>query len=172
MRDHLLDEWVDAGGGTSSFFAAEADAFLDFLGQRLPADSHTNTICRLEQATLRASEGARQFVVPYARRLDGEHSVIRTGPFASLVRFLAEPRLLIRALNGDGPLPPVGSASIFMLFAPGLKGWCRMASGPETALWKCAAATQRVSDLLAQGHRSETVAELVRAGALEITKAV
>jgi hypothetical protein len=171
MRDHLLDEWVDAGGGTSSFFAAEADAFLDFLAQRLPADSHTNTICRLEQATLRASEGARQFVIPDARRLDGERSVIRTGPFASLVRFLAEPRLLIRALNGDGP-PPVGSATIFMLFAPGLKGWCRMASAPETALWQCASATLRVSDLLAQGHRRETVAELTLAGALEIKEAV
>src|SRR6185369_5378776 len=34
-RERLLDEWVNRGSGAQSFFHVEAEAFLDFIGERL-----------------------------------------------------------------------------------------------------------------------------------------
>ena len=70
LRSALLDEWVNSGGGTSSFFAAEGDALLDFIANRLPDPSHELTLCRLEQATLRANDGAIDFRAPDAALID------------------------------------------------------------------------------------------------------
>src|SRR5215218_7798519 len=57
-RERLLNEWVDSGSGTHSFFRVEADSFLDFLGRRLSDRSCEFTVCQFERATLRASDAA------------------------------------------------------------------------------------------------------------------
>src|SRR5271156_1329399 len=44
VRSKLLDEWVNAGGGTASFFDAEAEALLNFIADRLPYPSHELTV--------------------------------------------------------------------------------------------------------------------------------
>src|SRR5215471_3609311 len=64
VRRPLLDAWTSSGGGTSSFFASEADALFDFIAARLRDPSHELAACRFEQATLRANERAALFVTP------------------------------------------------------------------------------------------------------------
>jgi hypothetical protein len=68
LRTHLIDEWIACGGGTSSFEAIEADAMLEFIAGRLPYPSHEWTVCRFEQAALRAHEGTFVFKTPVIRR--------------------------------------------------------------------------------------------------------
>ena len=60
-REALLNEWVDMGAGTSSFFDAEGEEFLGFISKRLTDPSHELSVCQFEQATLRASNGASTF---------------------------------------------------------------------------------------------------------------
>lgn len=115
LRKRLLDTWVASGGGAASVLTAEADAFLDFIASHLPDPSHALTICRLEQATLRASEGT-----------------------ASIVHFHADPDQLLAAIAaGRGAaLPPVTAEPVVsILFAPGLDGLSRVATVEEVALW-------------------------------------
>jgi hypothetical protein len=165
-RRRLLGDWVNAGGGTPSFFAAEADAFLDFIARRLPDPSHTLTLCRVEQATLRASEGTLRFAVPDPSRLDAPACILRAGRYATLVRFHAEPRLLLAALEGQ-PLPPVSRETTAVLFGPGLDGLSRLATGDEVALWERLAAPGALSVLSREGHRREAIETLVAAGIVE-----
>ena len=165
-RQRLLADWVNAGGGTPSFFAAEADAFLDFIARRLPDPSHALTLCRVEQATLRAREGTLRFAVPDPSRLDAPACILRAGRYAALVRFHAQPQLLLAALEGQ-PLPPVSRETTPVLFGPGLTGLSRLASGDEVALWERLAAPGALSVLSREGHRREAIESLVAAGIVE-----
>lgn len=90
---------MNGGGGTASFFAAEAEAFLSFIAERLPVPSHALTLCRVEQATLRAQEGALGFTKPDLSRLDSPGCALRAGRYAALVRFHAPPRLVLAAIE-------------------------------------------------------------------------
>jgi hypothetical protein len=87
LRRQLLDEWTDAGGGTSSFFAAEAEALLEFIASRLPNPSHELTACRFEQATLRANEHAIGFTPPDPELLSTPGCTLRRGRFAGIAAF-------------------------------------------------------------------------------------
>jgi hypothetical protein len=64
QRRQLVEDWVVLGGGTAFDPAIEADAFLDFVASQLGDPSHELTVCRMEQATYRASEAARGFRPP------------------------------------------------------------------------------------------------------------
>jgi hypothetical protein len=164
----LVAEWVEAGGGTASFFAAEADAFLDFIAQRLPDPSHALTLCRVEQATLRAREGMRQFTAPDPSSLNAPGCTLRAGRYATLVRFYAEPRLLLAALRGQ-PLPPVSRETAAVLVGPALNELSRFATREEVMLWERVAAPEALSVLLGEGHRREVIETLVAAGIVEST---
>jgi hypothetical protein len=72
-REALLDEWLDGGGGSSSFFALEAEGFLDFIAGHLSDGSRELTMCRVEQAVHRADRGSAT-------------ALLRRGSFASLVQ--------------------------------------------------------------------------------------
>jgi hypothetical protein len=161
-RQRLLDEWVSIGGGTGSFFAAEADAFLDFIAEQLPDPSHIGTLCRVEQATLRASEGVGHFAWHEA-----PGGVLRVGRYSALVRFHAEPHVLLAALRGEAPLPPLSPDAIPMLFGAGLEGLCRVATEEEAALWNRLTTPTSWIVLQREGHSPETIRELLRAGAAE-----
>ena len=162
----ILEQWVKAGGGTASFFATEADAFLDFIAEHLPAPSHLLTICRLEQATLRASEAARRFIAPPLSGLDLPGRVLRASRQASLVRFYAEPNLVLAALDG-GAFPAMSSSIVSLLFAPGLDRLLREATGEQIALWERLIEPVEMKTLLYEGHRREVIAALTLAGATE-----
>ncbi|MBA2704399.1 MAG: hypothetical protein H0U60_11160 [Blastocatellia bacterium] len=65
-RQELLNEWIDSGAGTQSFYDAQAGAFLDFISRRLINPSHEFSVCQLEQATLLVGEGRNYFTPPGA----------------------------------------------------------------------------------------------------------
>lgn len=162
----LLDDWVNAGGGTPSFFAAEAEAFLDFIAGHLPNPSHVLTLCRVEQATLRASEGALKFAAPDLSRLEAPDCLLGAGRSAALVPFHAEPRLLLAALAGQ-PFPPLSSEAIPVLFGPGLDGLFRVATVEEVALWERLVTPAALNTLVREGHRREAIEALILAGIVE-----
>ena len=190
VRQRLLDTWVAAGGGTASVLTAEADAFLDFIASHLPAPSHALTICRLEQATLRASEGTATFspraaaavsaVAAQSSRRDGRSVRVEIGRYAALVDFHADPDRLLAELAAIGSvstaLPPVTAEPVVsILFAPGLDDLSRVATADEIALWNRlrtqAPLPSPVNALLDEGHALETIDALAAVGAIEMSLA-
>jgi hypothetical protein len=168
VRSALLDEWVNSGGGTSSFFAAEADALLDFIANRLPDPSHELTLCRLEQATLRANDGAIDFRAPDPALIDNPRYLLRRGRRAGIAKFYGEPHYIMTALLQNQPLPPVShQPELTMLFGPGLDRLCRPASQNELALWETLTAPLDSLSLVEEGHRREDIAALFITGVVE-----
>jgi hypothetical protein len=165
-RKELLEEWVNSGGGTASFFAAEADAFLDFIAGHLPNPSHTLTVCRVEQATLRASEGALRFAAPDLSRLETPGCLLAAGRSAALVQFYAEPRLVFAALAGE-PFPPLSLEVMPVFFGPGLEGLFRLAKVEEVALWERLVTPVALTELMREGHPSEAIETLLLGGVVE-----
>jgi hypothetical protein len=162
FRSQLLEEWIEAGGGASSFVGAEAEALLDFIAKRLPDPSHELTACRFEQATLRAKEAAEVFEAPDASVLDAAGCAVRRGRSAGMAVFYGEPDAIIRALVAHAPLPPVMEEGTAMLSAPGFEGLCRAASLDECAVW------QRLErPVLVEELRGYDLAVMLRAGAVE-----
>jgi hypothetical protein len=162
-RRWLLNEWVNTGGGTASFFASEAEAFLEFIAGYLPNPSHALTLSEVERATLRASEGADNFVPPGLSALNAPGCLLVAGRFAAMVRFWTEPRLLLAALAGQ-PLPPLSSEVTPVLFGPGLDGLFRVATVEENALWERLASPISLTALFREGLRRETIESLLLAG--------
>lgn len=166
-RRRLLNEWINSGAGTRSFYAAEAVSFLDFISAQLINPSHELTVCQLEQATLRASNGTDYFAAPDLLRLHDPNCALCRGTYAGLVRFYAEPHRLLAALQKREPLPPLSSEVMIMLFGPGLEQLCRPASMAEVNLWDRLDTTVAVRTLLSEGYRRETFEILLNAGVVE-----
>ncbi|MEP7306592.1 MAG: hypothetical protein ABJA98_13830 [Acidobacteriota bacterium] len=178
-RQRLLARWIGRSGGTSSFFAAEAEAFLTFIERHLPARSHIRALCQLERATIRAGDGAAEreqaragpadaWAFHPSERLSATAGVGR-GRYADLVEFWADPSMLIPAFYGEAELPPVASAATPMLFAPDIEGYCRPASAEEVALWRCLAEPVSLAAVLTRGVSPSTIRTLVREGALRLS---
>jgi hypothetical protein len=172
VRRPLLDEWTNSGGGTSSFFAAEADALFDFIADHLPDPSHELTACRFEQATLRANEKAAGFTPPELVRLEAPLSALRRGRYAGIVLFHGDPDPILDALLTRKPLPPVSPEVTAILFGPGLDRLWRPASLTEVELWERLAAPSAFAALLREGYRREAIEAMLHAGALEYAEAV
>ena len=166
-RRRLLDEWINSGAGTQSFYDAEADSFLDFIVGHLTDPSHELTVCQFEKATLRASKETDYFAAPDLLRLNDPECPLRRGRYAGAVRFYAEPRRLMDSLLKHEPLPPLSAEAMTMLFGPGLEQLCRPASMDEVSLWDRLDAPVAVGALLKEGHQPETFKMLLNAGALE-----
>jgi hypothetical protein len=86
LRQQLVNDWVDAGGGTAFDPASEAAAFLEFVAGRLSEPSHAMTICRMEQAVYRASAAALRFKPPDLSVLDDPKTMLCAGHGAVLCR--------------------------------------------------------------------------------------
>jgi hypothetical protein len=165
-RRELVREWVDGGGGTHSFFTTEAEAFLAFLVQRLAEPSHAMSLCRLEQAVLRAEAAAAQFEPRQLAVLDEPECVLRTSPHAALVVLFAELEQLLAAIEGRGLVPPLSHESV-LLVAPGVPGLARPAEETEAALWRSLVEPQSIAALRRHGHERDTIEALRDAGAVE-----
>lgn len=165
-RRKLICEWVDSGGGTNSFFAAEAAAFLEFIAQRIPDPSHALSLCRLEQAVLRAEAVAAQFVPPDVALLDRPECMVCASPHAAFIAVFAGLQQLLLAIEGKGPVPPLSEPHM-LLVAPGLPGLARPADMAEAALWRSLTEPQGVEMLLHQGHELATMEALWTEGAIE-----
>lgn len=164
VRERLLDEWVDSGSGAQSFFGVEAESFLDFISGRLADRSRESIICQFERATLRAGNGARDFVAPDPASLQQPDSCLRRGTYAALVRFEANPD---QVPNSHGPLADLFSAGLTILFSPGLPQLWHEPSPEEVDLWNALDSPVPVRTLLSAGHSVETLERLLAQGAIE-----
>jgi hypothetical protein len=140
LRRGILEEWVNSGGGTLSLFGAEADALLEFIAGRLPDPSTELNICRLEQATIRASIHADGFQAPDPALFDLQRP-LRRARHASLVTAL--------------------------LIAPGLDLLHRVASPLEQLLWERLGVPTSAATLRQEGYPSDLIETMLQIGALE-----
>ncbi len=169
-RRRALAAWADCGGGTNSFFFAEADAFLAFLASRLPDPSHALTICQFERAILRAAEGGALCASRHLGTLEDCSCLLRRGSYAALVHFFAEPHRLLDAVQDRAALPPVSLQAGSVLVAPGVAGLARLADVAEISLWQSLAVPVAVSALRDEGHAADAIASFVASGAAEVAE--
>ncbi len=144
-RHALLDEWIDQGGGRNSFFALEAEAFLEFIATRLRNPSQELTMCWTEHAVYRANRGAAEVRAPAPLPVDAA-SVLRRSYFASVV--------------------PMSGGS--MLFAPHVPGLVRQMTLRELALWRAIEKPRTLAHLAATGHGSDVLTDFLAIGAAEL----
>ena len=163
-RERLLDEWVNRGSGAQSFFHVEAEAFLDFIGERLSDRPREFTISQLERATLRANHGASVFVAPQPASFKRSNTFIRRGSYAALVRFEAD---LDQSPSALGPLSDLFAAGLIVMFSPGLPQLWHEPSRAELDLWDALDQPTPVTTLLSHGHSLETLESLLSHGAIE-----
>jgi hypothetical protein len=166
-RQSLLDEWVDAGAGTSSFFDAEGESFLSFISKRLTDPSHELSVCQFEQATLRASNGASFYASPDLSGLANPDRNLRQGKHAALVCLYVDPGLLIESVQTRKPLPPLSSEPIVLMFSPGLPQLCNEPSEEEIAIWQALDVPASVGTLLSLNVSPETLAQLLTQGTID-----
>ena len=166
-RQALLDEWVDSGAGTSSFFDAEGESFLSFISKRLTDPSHELSVCQFEQATLRASNGASSYTSPDPSALANVDCKLRQGRHAALVRLYVDPELLIESMQTRKPLPPLSSEALVLMFSPGLPQLCNAPSEEEIATWEALDAPASVGTLLSLNISQETLTQLLEQGTIE-----
>ena len=166
-RQVILEDWVDSGGGTHSFFEVEAESFLDFVGKHLSDPSHELTVCQFEQATLRANRGISCFAIPDSGRLTDPDCRLRRGSYAGLVRFYADPGRLLESLQNHEPLPVMSSEAMLVMFSPGLPQLWHEPKPEEVDLWEALASPSSVGTLWRNGHAPETVKRLLEQGSIE-----
>lgn len=167
-RERLLDEWVDSGSGTQSFFAVEAEAFLDFIGGYLSDRPCEFTVCQFERATLRANNGANVFVAPDAATLLRPDTWLGRGRYASLVRFAADQNQWQILDQQHKSLRDLFSAGLTVMFSPGLPQLWHEPSSEELDVWDALDSPTPVRTLLGHGHALETLERLFGEGAIEI----
>jgi hypothetical protein len=159
-RRSLLASWINSGGGTTSFFAAEADALLDFIAAQLPDPSPELAICRFEQLTLRAGDRSTSFKSPDPALLEPRR-IVRRGQHGGVVLFEGDVDAILSAL------PIRASGATTLLVAPGLQPVWRIASHHEAELWTRLVAPSAVSTLLQEGCPGDVISTMLHIGALE-----
>jgi|HubBroStandDraft_5_1064220.scaffolds.fasta_scaffold253608_1 hypothetical protein len=169
-RRRLLDAWIKTAGRSSSFFAAEGDALLEFIARQLPDQSPELIVCRLEQLILRAYNQARSFEPPEACLFDPQRTV-RRAPHAGVLTFPGDVRTILNTVLHTllQPIPPpVPSSEVTaLLVAPGQQPLCRLASSPELSLWNRLGCSPAPIAQLRDGCASEVIRNLLHVGALE-----
>jgi hypothetical protein len=168
QRRQLVNDWVDAGGGTAFDPASEADAFLEFVAGHLSEPSHSMTICRMEQAAYRASAAVLRFKPPDLFLLDHPKTMLCAGKGAALVPFFAEPQRLLAAIEAKAQLPALSDRCFFVLFAPGLPALFRAANNEEAALWEKLAHPTAVRLLSSDRFTRPAIEALFRIGAVDL----
>jgi hypothetical protein len=169
-RRMLLHEWTSLGGGTRSLVGAESAAFLQFISKHLIDPSHESTVCMLELAALRASEGARHFERPSAFELDSRQCRLQRGHYAGLVRFHAQPQQVLDALIQREPLPTLSPNSATLLFGPGLDRLHRTASRSEVSVYEKLASPTLAATLFGEGIPRESIENLLEGGVVEYAR--
>lgn len=170
LRQSLLEEWTESGGGTSSFFQAEAEALLDFIASRLPDPSHEGSACRFEQATLRANSESENFTPPDRDFVDLPGTQLQRGRSATVVLFHGKPEAILEALLLHRPLPPLVPYATPMLFASGLEGLCRIASQREADLWERLDRPVPREVAIDWGYSRNELLSLLQVGAIEMVE--
>lgn len=165
---NLIDDWVVRGGGAAFDPMSEAEAFFEFAAAYLPDPSHALTICRMEQAALRASAAALTFAAPNLSLNDEAQTVVRRGKGAALVRFFATPERLLACVSAGEPLPALTEESLPILFAPGLAESCRPATEEETSFWESLQAPVTAAALVQEGYPRRLIGSMLDIGAIDL----
>ncbi len=163
----LVDDWVARGGGASLDPMSEAEGFFEFAAGYLEDPSHALTICRMEQAALRANCAVLAFVAPDPSRLDQAGAVVGRGSGAALVRFFAPPERLLACVSARQLLPPLAEESVPVLFAPGLAQFCRPATAPEVGVWERLDAPATIATLAREGYPRRLIGSMLEVGAID-----
>lgn len=169
-RRLLLNKWSSSGGGTRSFVGAESAAFLEFISKHLTDPSHEFTVCMLELAALRASEGARHFERPNPLVLDSQQCLLQRGHHAGLVRFHAQPQQVLDALIKKEPLPPISQHATTFLFGPGLDRLHRVASRTDVIVYEKLASPMPAATLFVEGCSRGSIQDLLEGGVVEYAR--
>ena len=167
VRDQLLEEWVSCGGGTHSFVGRESTAFLEFIASHLVEPSHELTICRMELAALRSSEGSLRFKRPNLSRIDRRDCFVRRGHYAEVVHFYGEPERVLNALTKREECPAISSEITTLIFGPGFDRLYTRATSNELALYDRLASPAAAIALSGEGFARETVQKLLNGGVIE-----
>jgi hypothetical protein len=167
VRDQLLEEWVSCGGGTHSFVGRESTAFLEFIASHLVEPSHELTICRMELAALRSSEGSLRFKRPNLSRIDRRDCFVRRGHYAEVVHFYGEPERVLNALAKRKEYPAISSEITTLIFGPGFDRLYTRATSNELALYDRLASPAAAIALSGEGFARETVQKLLNGGVIE-----
>ncbi|MCW2541516.1 MAG: hypothetical protein JWN95_3241 [Frankiales bacterium] len=158
--DLVLDSYLSATVGSTTFRADEARAFLAFVARSVPWEPHLTTALGLETALLAA------------RRPEPGERLPRPGWIgrsnrASLIELPMNPAELL--LWGAGRAPRPVTNSTLVLVAPKLPGWFRVAAHREASLWHQHAVDRPLDDVLAGPAADRRAASvLCDAGALVI----
>jgi hypothetical protein len=153
-RAQILQEWVSGGASTNSFFAAESEAFLSFVAERLTALPDVLQICRIEQAAQRTKDRSLCFTPRDTTILDRYDVVLKFGDAAVLVEEPVEDA----ATSGDAR---------YLLFAPGLPELFRICSPVEKALLELLQCEMDMVQLRDAGHPEGLIRSLYEIGALD-----
>ncbi|HTV95830.1 MAG TPA: hypothetical protein VME42_07490 [Steroidobacteraceae bacterium] len=170
-RRSLLASWINSGGGTTSFFATEVDALLEFIARQLPDPSPELAVCRFEQLTLRAGDRSSSFRAPDPGLFEPQR-IARRAHHAGVVLFDGDVDAMLgmrpprEALPIDPARAPAGAPTA-LLVAPGLQPVWRMASRHERELWARLEAPAPIGALLEAGCPGEAIRTLLHIGALE-----
>jgi hypothetical protein len=166
-RRKLLASWINSGGGTTSFFAAEADALLEFIAQQLPDPSPELAVCRFEQFTLRAGDRSCSFRAPDPALLEPKRMICRAY-HGGVVLFQGDVAAILGTRRPRDALPlRCSGAETALLVAPGLQPVWRMASRYEERLWARLDTASSVAALLEEGYPSDVISTMLHIGALE-----
>jgi hypothetical protein len=168
MQQQLLESWVERGGGTSSFFASEANDFLEFIAMQLEPRTHAYAICRTEQAVHRAARGNAEAAAPTASDVLSADAVLAISRYSTLVKFHCDPDQLFAAISKRTALPDIEEQSATLLFAPWIPGNFRYAQESEIRLLTRLRQLTRISELLYEGHDLQCIIGLVDAGTLVV----
>src|SRR5215469_11044447 len=164
----LVHDWVARGGGAVLDPFSEAENFFDFAAARLEDPSHALTICRMEQAALRAGDATLTFTAPDRQLVDEFGTVVCRGKGAGLVRFFARPDHLLACVSAEKPLPALSEDSLPILFAPGIVDLCRPATQEETSCWGRLQTPASVAVLIEEGYPRSLIESLLDIGAIDI----
>jgi hypothetical protein len=166
VRRRLLGAWMESGGGTASFFAAETDSLLDFIAGQLPDPSPELALCRVEQLTLRAAHRASDFEAADPALFDRRRAV-RRAFHAGVVLFPGGYDLILSKLLQLEPLALRSGTVTPLLVAPGSQPLCRIASPAEHEIWTRLAHPMAVNALMRSGCPIDSIEAMLRIGALE-----
>ena len=166
---NLVDDWVARGGGAAFDPMSEAEGLFEFAAARLEDPSHALTICRMEQAALRASAAALTFAAPDLTLDDEALTFVCRGKGAGLVRFFAPPERLLACVSAGEPLPALTEESLPILFTPGLAELCRPATEEETAFWESLQAPASAAALMQEGYPRRLISSMLDIGAIDLS---
>lgn len=165
-RQEFITDWVDQGGGASSFILKEGEAFLEFILPMLPNTSHAKSICCFELAIIRLANSLSELSPPDKIRNADLNTMLQRSQLCSLINFYCEPSDLFEAIEQDHDLPPESIELTKLLVAPGIAGFCQIATIEEIAIMDRLVKPARLQELLDDKHSLSHIDSLLRIGAI------